>query len=163
MSPTVMERYRQLADQARQALEAGRRQSSIRIQVGSATCENAAGATEVYNEFRKHIESSGRTDIALRRVGCTGRCSREPIVNVLVQDQMPVKYSDVDVETAHRIFAQHVLGGKPLQERMADSTEAAMAHRELLFCDSERCGRLRGRDLTAIFEKIGRASCRERV
>jgi NADH:ubiquinone oxidoreductase subunit F (NADH-binding)/(2Fe-2S) ferredoxin/ferredoxin len=146
-----MERYRQLSDEVRKELDQRHQADKIRIQVGSATCENAAGANEVYNEFRKHVEASGRGDIALRRVGCTGRCSLEPIVNVLVPGKLPIKYSEVDSETVHRIFTQHVMGGEPLEERMADSSKKADARRELLFCGSEKCGRLRGRDLSEVF------------
>ena len=74
----------------------------IRIQVGSATCEQAAGADEVFDEFRKHVAASGRSDILLHRTGCTGRCSREPIVGVFVPGQMPIKYERVDRQLGPR-------------------------------------------------------------
>ena len=62
------------------------------------------------DEFRKHIAASGRSDIVLHQTGCTGRCSREPIVGVMVPGQMPVKYERVDRQLVHEIFTQHVLG-----------------------------------------------------
>ncbi len=65
----------------------------------------------VYEEFRKHIAASGRSDIGLRRTGCTGRCSREPIVTVFMPESLPVKYQFVDRELVHKIFTCHVLGG----------------------------------------------------
>ncbi len=78
------------------------RPGQIVIQVGSATCEHAAGSDDVFDEFRKHIAASGREDIVLRQTGCTGRCSREPIVGVFVPGQMPVKYERVDREWCTR-------------------------------------------------------------
>ena len=54
------------------------------------------------DEFRKHIAASGRNDIVLHQTGCTGRCSREPIVGVIVPGQMPVKYERVDRDAGPR-------------------------------------------------------------
>jgi NADH:ubiquinone oxidoreductase subunit F (NADH-binding)/(2Fe-2S) ferredoxin/NAD-dependent dihydropyrimidine dehydrogenase PreA subunit len=113
----------------------------IRIQFGSATCENAAGALEALEEFRKHIASSGRKDIILHRTGCSGRCSCEPIVGVFIPGQPPVKYERVDRELVHRIFTSHVLGGQPVMERILDHTGVrAQAQYQFLFCGGERCG-----------------------
>ena len=72
------------------------------------------------DEFRKHIAASGRDDIVLHQTGCTGRCSREPIVGVFVPGQMPVKYERVDRELVHEIFTQHVQQGKPVLEHVLD-------------------------------------------
>ncbi|MCK4609353.1 MAG: NADH-quinone oxidoreductase subunit NuoF [Gammaproteobacteria bacterium] len=94
---------------------------NIYIQVGSATCENASGAQVVYEEFRKHIVSSGRNDIKIRVVGCTGRCSHEPIVVVFIPGQDPVIYCHVDATSAHEIFANHVLGGKKVDKYLLAS------------------------------------------
>ena len=58
------------------------------IHVGSATCENAAGADAVRREFAKLVQASGRSDILIKQTGCTGRCAREPIVGVFVKGQI---------------------------------------------------------------------------
>ena len=42
------------------------------IQVGSATCEKAAGSDIVMKEFQKLIRASGRDDIIIKQTGCTG-------------------------------------------------------------------------------------------
>ena len=49
------------------------------------------------DEFRKHVAASGRSDIALRHTGCTGRCSREPIVGVFLPGQVK-RESGVEME-----------------------------------------------------------------
>ncbi len=140
MSPGVLEHHRGLVERARSSLAAGGGTTPIRIQVGSATCEHAAGALEVASELRKHIAASGRTDIELHRVGCTGRCSREPIVGVLHPGRMPIKYERVDRESVHRIFTQHVLAGEPVVEQILDGGGAPPARLELVLCSGTRCG-----------------------
>ncbi len=140
MNQTVLDQYQNLADQA----ESLRRQSDLAekiiIQTGSATCENAAGATDVLDEFRKHIAASGRTDIVLRQTGCTGRCSREPIVGIFFPDKLPVKYQQVNRPLVHEIFTRHVLQGEPLLDRVLDGPVEKLAQHEILTCRSRRCG-----------------------
>ena len=140
MSAGVPGNYRILVERARNAVASRRGGATIRIQVGSATCEHAAGALDVAEEFRKHVAASGRDDIELHQVGCTGRCSREPIVGVIQPGKMPVKYERVDRETVHRIFTQHVLAGQPVLERILDGNGQAPAAKELVFCAGVRCG-----------------------
>ena len=104
MPTTVSQQFSLLADKAEAYLEDQSSRCPIRIQIGSATCEQAAGADDVFDEFRKHVAASGRTDILLHRTGCTGRCSREPIVGVFIPGQMPIKYERVDRDLVHDIF-----------------------------------------------------------
>ncbi|MBN2480022.1 MAG: 4Fe-4S binding protein [Parachlamydiales bacterium] len=91
-------------------------EDKIVIQVGSATCEIASGSLNVYDEFQKHIKTSSRNDIILKRVGCTGRCSLEPIVSVFIPSQKLVVYKQVDAAAVHEIFMSHVIGGKPVEK-----------------------------------------------
>jgi NADH:ubiquinone oxidoreductase subunit F (NADH-binding)/(2Fe-2S) ferredoxin/Pyruvate/2-oxoacid:ferredoxin oxidoreductase delta subunit len=136
----VSKQFAALAARADQALQQQSQSQRIRIQIGSATCEEAAGSREVLDEFRKHLAASGRQDIALHRTGCTGRCSREPIVGVLVPGQMPVKYERVDRAAVHEIFTQHVLQGKPVMERVLDGPIEKLFKYEILTCGGTRCG-----------------------
>jgi (2Fe-2S) ferredoxin len=140
MPTKVSQQFASLALKAEEWLRARAADSPIRIQVGSATCEQAAGADDVLTEFRKHLVASGRTDILLHRTGCTGRCSREPIVGVMVPGQMPVKYERVDRTAVHEIFTNHILGGKPLLDRVLDGPVERIAEYEILICGSARCG-----------------------
>jgi NADH:ubiquinone oxidoreductase subunit F (NADH-binding)/(2Fe-2S) ferredoxin/Pyruvate/2-oxoacid:ferredoxin oxidoreductase delta subunit len=128
-----------LADKAEAHLKDQSARGPIRIQIGSATCEEAAGAEEVFDEFRKHVAASGRSDILLHRTGCTGRCSREPIVGVFVPGQMPIKYERVDRQVVHDIFTSHVLGGKPVLKHVLDGPIEQIPKYEILTCGSERC------------------------
>ena len=138
---TVMQGYFDLAERVKNVIAARDEGNKIRVQVGSATCENAAGAREVLEEFRKHIEASGRDDIVLRQTGCTGRCSCEPIVSVRAPGKMPVKYELVDRELVHRIFTEHLMGGKVLADKTMVAQADSQHQFEFLFCAGTRCGR----------------------
>ncbi len=126
----------QKAEEYRNSLGYGEK---IRIRVGSATCEHAAGSQIVYEEFQKHILSSGRQDIILEKTGCTGRCSCEPIVGVFIPNKLPVKYQLVKRETVHKIFMDHIVGGKVVPENLLDKTPDSCKY-HILMCDGTGCG-----------------------
>jgi NADH:ubiquinone oxidoreductase subunit F (NADH-binding)/(2Fe-2S) ferredoxin len=86
----------------------------VEIFYGSATCENAAGATGVEKIFRKLIAESKRTNFLLKRRGCTGSCSKEPVVTIQQQGKAPVHYHNVDDSLCREIFNSHVLSGQPV-------------------------------------------------
>jgi len=136
----VSQQFDALAIKAEETLRERAASDSIRIQVGSATCEHAAGSDQVLDEFRKHIAASGRHDIVIHQTGCTGRCSREPIVGVMVPGQMPVKYERVDRQLVHAIFTQHIQQGKPVLDRVLDGPIEKIAPQEILIGGSESCG-----------------------
>jgi len=140
VSSKVFDELARLSAKADEALQGRTKGRQIVIQVGSATCEHAAGSNEVLDEFRKHLAASQRDDIILRQTGCTGRCSREPIVGVLVPGQMPVKYERVTRQVVHDIFTSHIQKGEPLLDHMLDTPREKPSRYELLVCGSARCG-----------------------
>ncbi len=136
----IRERFEQLRTEAAQRQRELFPPDRIVVQVGSATCEHAAGSKQVLEEFRKHVEASGREDILLHQTGCTGRCSCEPIVGVIEPGQLPVKYERVDRELVHTIFTQHLQKGQPVREHVLGATSEGKTDFEVLVCGSERCG-----------------------
>jgi NADH-quinone oxidoreductase subunit F len=116
----ILDQFNQIKQQLLQEREQYLDSSKTVIQIGSATCENAAGAKQVRAEFEKLLKASGRTDIHIKQVGCTGRCSQEPIVGVFVPDKFPFKYERVTVPKVQEIFQQHVLQGQPVVELILD-------------------------------------------
>jgi len=112
--------------------------NKIQIQVGSATCEHAAGAEDVLDELKKELATSKRNDIYLKRVGCTGRCSLEPIVSIIEANKPAVTYKQVDRKKIHEIFISHILEGKPVEKyflngscRILDSHKKTAAQAQL--------------------------------
>ena len=157
MSSNVPTQFQALAARAEETYRQRTGENRIFIQVGSATCEHAAGSNEVMEEFRKHIAASGREDIVLRQTGCTGRCSREPIVGVFKSRQMPVKYEQVDRNLVHEIFTKHVLKNEPLLDHVLDGPIPQLPRFEFLCCSSARCG-WRGRKMVGpLQEKLAAA------
>ena len=138
--PDPIAAYEALTRRAAEALAEYSAPDKIRIQVGSATCENAAGARQVRAEFERHIKASGRKDIQISQTGCTGRCSCEPIVSVIAPGHLPIRYEKVDRDGVHDIFTNHIQGGQPVVERMLDTRVEPECRYELLCCGGARCG-----------------------
>jgi len=85
------------------------------ITVGTATCGVSAGADKVVEEFQRLIAEKGMKDVKLAETGCMGMCYKEVLVEVKNGDGAYL-YGDVTPEKAQRIFEEHVLQGKHIDE-----------------------------------------------
>ncbi|MDV3103832.1 NADH-quinone oxidoreductase subunit L [Thermococcus waiotapuensis] len=86
------------------------------IAVGMNSCGIAAGARETYEALKSELEKRN-LDIKLKIVGCVGMCYREPLVDVITDDGI-ITYGHVDPEKVPRIVEEHVINGKPIEERI---------------------------------------------
>ncbi len=105
----------ELRKAAEQRLHVDKFNSRIRITVGSATCENAAGSNEVFARIEELIQKHQLKDVTLSRVGCTGRCDMEPVVAVFSRGDLPEKYITMSPEKVDTVFESHILKGVPVQ------------------------------------------------
>ena len=87
-----------------------------KITVHMGTCGIAAGARKIMNELMDEIERRELTDVILTSSGCAGLCSKEPMATVELKDEAPVKYVDLTPEKIRKIFEDHVIGGKIVEE-----------------------------------------------
>jgi NADP-reducing hydrogenase subunit HndB len=87
-----------------------------KITVHMGTCGIAAGARDVMSTFRDLVAKQGSVDVILTNSGCAGLCAKEPMITVELADQPPVKYVLLDREKAARIFEEHVMGGKAVED-----------------------------------------------
>ncbi len=140
MSTRVTQCFEDLRSRVAKATAARGLKEKIVIQVGSATCEHAAGSLGVMEEFVKYVKSSGRQDIVIRKTGCTGRCSKEPIVGISVPGLLPVKYERVNRDLVHKIFTSHIQEGVPVVESALDDSLSEIHKSEFVFCAGVRCG-----------------------
>jgi NADP-reducing hydrogenase subunit HndB len=101
-------------ERGKMVLREGEYRAKITVHMG--TCGIAAGARDVMSEFRDAIAARGITDVILTNSGCAGLCAKEPMITVELTDQPPVKYVLLDREKAKRIFDEHVMGGKPVED-----------------------------------------------
>ncbi|MDR2735064.1 MAG: NADH-quinone oxidoreductase subunit NuoF [Spirochaetota bacterium] len=150
----ILERYTTVQNETKERLAKLANERCIEIQIGDATCENAAGSQVARNEFEKLIEASGRKDIVIKKTGCTGRCSAEPIVGVLQRGRMPFKYQSVTAEKVRRIFTEHILGGQPVIDFLLDKKTKNKYRHQIAFFKN---GAYTGQD---VFDAAGRAASR---
>lgn len=87
-----------------------------KITVHMGTCGIAAGARKIMNALMEEIEKRNIDDIILTNSGCAGLCSREPMATIELKDEAPVKYVDLTPEKIRKIFSEHVLNGKIVEE-----------------------------------------------
>jgi len=87
-----------------------------KITVHMGTCGIAAGARMIMSELIALVEEKDAKDIVLTTSGCAGLCSREPMMTVELKGQAPVKYIELDEEKTKKIFSDHVLSGRMVEE-----------------------------------------------
>lgn len=87
-----------------------------KITVHMGTCGIAAGAREIMNTLLDEFQKRNIEDIILTNSGCAGLCSKEPMATVERKGETPVKYIELTPEKIIKIFEEHVLGGKVVEE-----------------------------------------------
>lgn len=95
----------------------------IRIVVGMATCGIAAGARNVMTAFLEALDKNKSDKAVVEQMGCIGKCSLEPIVEVCVPGQDKVTYVHMTPEKAEKVVAEHIIGGNPVKEFTAGADE----------------------------------------
>ena len=87
-----------------------------KITVHMGTCGIAAGARKIMSALLEEFEKHNISDVILTSSGCAGLCSREPMATVELKEEAPVKYVDLTPEKIRKILAEHVNGGKIVEE-----------------------------------------------
>ena len=95
-------------------LRDGDAQAKITVHMG--TCGIAAGARKIMSALLAIVEEKDAKDIVVTTSGCAGLCSREPMMTVELKEQAPVKYVELDEEKTKKIFIEHVLSGRVVEE-----------------------------------------------
>lgn len=127
----ILKQFEKLENDSLKVIEKKYPPNSIVIQVGSATCEIASGSNQVFDTFKQLIKSSKQENIILKVVGCTGRCSLEPIVTVFMPGKKLFVYKQVDTNLAEDIFKYHILKDEVLKDHLIDrECEALERNRE---------------------------------
>lgn len=91
--------------------------SKVKIYVGMATCEIAAGSNHVMEVFSDALKNDkDLKNVYLSQKGCVGRCNLEPTVEIYSDNEKPVKYIKVDVEKAKAIIERHIKKGEVIKE-----------------------------------------------
>jgi NADP-reducing hydrogenase subunit HndB len=106
-----LEELRKIREEVKKGLEMRDGQHRGKIVVCMGTCGIAAGARDTMNAFLQSLEQAGVEDIAVTAAGCAGFCEQEPLVEVEIKGQDPVRYGHVDAAAAEKIVKEHVVGG----------------------------------------------------
>ncbi len=140
-------------------------QAHTRITVGSATCENAAGASEVHARLQALMDEHCPQGVVVSRVGCAGKCDMEPVVTVISRGTIPTKYVNMTPRRVEQVFRDHILGGKPV-EAMSMRYKAGITHAERVVsvCECEVCLKNGGKQVEEAFQAaIEEAGLSDRV
>ncbi|MBQ3109468.1 MAG: (2Fe-2S) ferredoxin domain-containing protein [Clostridia bacterium] len=90
---------------------------ALRVVVGMATCGIAAGARPVLGAFVEEINRAGLAEkVTVTQTGCIGICQYEPVVEVFEDGKEKVTYVKMTAEKAARVVAEHIKGGKIVEE-----------------------------------------------
>ena len=87
-----------------------------KVTVHMGTCGIAAGAREVMEALLDEINTNNITDVIVTTSGCAGLCSKEPMATVEIINEAPVKYVQLNEEKIRKIFKEHVLNGRIVQD-----------------------------------------------
>ncbi len=87
------------------------------IRVGYSTCGVAAGAKEVFDVLSEEVKARNM-DLLVKKCGCVGLCSAEPLVEVNIEGVPRVFYGKVNKEVAHRIMDEHVCQKKLVENHI---------------------------------------------
>lgn len=97
------------------------RAQKTQLLLGVATCSIAAGADETLQALEKALTEeklNGRYE--LRRVGCVGGCSLEPLLEIRPPQGPPRLYVHVTAERALDILKRDLLGGEIIADWLID-------------------------------------------
>ena len=74
----------------------------------------AANSPEVFQQLKSAARAAGITQrVRINQSGCTGQCGHGPMVVVYPEN---VWYGAVTLERATRIFDEHLVGGRAVEE-----------------------------------------------
>jgi NADP-reducing hydrogenase subunit HndB len=100
--------------QAMLTLREGGYRAKVTVHMG--TCGIASGARKVMEVLLDEIRKNNVADVIVTTSGCAGLCSQEPMATVEFLNQAPVKYVLLDEEKAKRIFREHLMEGKIVEQ-----------------------------------------------
>jgi NADP-reducing hydrogenase subunit HndB len=116
MPKLKIEDLEKITDSVKRKMSVREGAGKVKITVHMGTCGIAAGARNIMDAFLEEIEKHDSKDVIITTSGCAGLCSREPMATVEFVNEAPVKYVDLTAEKARKIFEDHVLKGKFVQE-----------------------------------------------
>ncbi|OGW24816.1 MAG: NADH dehydrogenase [Nitrospirae bacterium GWC2_42_7] len=124
----------------------------------------AAGGKEVLGSFREHLLKAGifaklKEKCSSHQVGCLGLCARDVLVEVHINRNKTV-YQYVKPDMVERIVSEHISGGKPVEEWLADDTFKTFYGKQMKIVLAD-CGKVDPEDINSYIYSGGYEPTRE--
>ena len=68
------------------------------------------------NAFTEEVARRELSGVTVTQTGCIGICQYEPVVEVFEDGKDKVTYVKMTADKAKRVVAEHLKGGKPVEE-----------------------------------------------
>jgi len=91
---------------------------SLQIIIGMSSCGIAAGALSTLDEIKEQIRKMNLKNVHLSQTGCSGFCTNEPIVQVIMDGNRKFAYGKVSPTVVRRIFEEHIKSGSIVRENL---------------------------------------------
>lgn len=91
---------------------------AVQVIIGMGTCGIAVGARETMKAVIEYIEKNQVADVSVSQTGCIGRCTQEPILQVVKGGTEKISYGKVSPEIADKIMKSHVVQGNIFQNNV---------------------------------------------
>ncbi|HOX09705.1 MAG TPA: (2Fe-2S) ferredoxin domain-containing protein [Candidatus Omnitrophota bacterium] len=89
------------------------------IKVGMSSCGIAAGADKVFDVLTEEAKKRN-INVIVKKCGCVGMCSVEPLVEVNVEGMPQVTYGKVNGEVAVQILEEHIHSHRLVNDHIYD-------------------------------------------
>jgi NADP-reducing hydrogenase subunit HndB len=93
-----------------------RHSGGTEIIIGMGTCGIAAGARTVMAAVLDEIAKRKLDNVKVRQTGCIGMCEKEVLVDIVRPGEPRITYGRVKPADISRIFAEHVVNGRIIEE-----------------------------------------------
>lgn len=93
----------------------------VQVLLGVATCALAGGADKTLAAVQEALVETGlQGKVDFCQVGCVGRCSLEPLLEIRRPGEAPRMYVKVDADKARQIVRKDLVDGQPINEWTID-------------------------------------------
>ena len=108
------------------------------VMVGLGSCGIAAGGLAVQRRLRELLgpEDEG---VTLKETGCIGLCHREVLVEIVEDGRRRTLYGEMTPDRVDRIVADHLRGGRVVEEWVEDREELLAGQRRIVL---RNCGEI---------------------
>ena len=118
-----LEELKRIREEAAKKMNMRNQVDGYRVVVGMATCGIAAGARPVLNALVEEVAKRDLRNVTVTQVGCIGKCSLEPIVEVFDANGGRYTYCKVTANDASKIIEQHIINGTPVESMLISNYE----------------------------------------